>query len=156
MTAQRQDPAYRPAVGRAPQPRGPSYSMGRLASATMRFALLLGHQLPRPWGPGAEAQVLADSLDLVAHADRLGLDRAWVLEHHFLEEFSHASAPAVFLGAASQRSTRIRLGLAATPLPPGFGPAARIAESVATLDLLSGGRVDLGTAEGATAKCRGP
>lgn len=116
----------------------------------MRFALLLGHQLPRPWGPGAEAQVLADSLDLVAHADRLGLDRAWVLEHHFLEEFSHASAPAVFLGAASQRSTRIRLGLAATPLPPGFGPAARIAESVATLDLLSGGRVDLGTAEGAT------
>ena len=60
----------------------------------MRFALLLGHQLPRPWGPGAEAQVLADSLDLVAHADRLGIDRAWVLEHHFLEEFSHASAPA--------------------------------------------------------------
>ena len=116
----------------------------------MRFGLLLGHQLPRPWLPGAEGSVLAEGLELVGLADRLGLDRAWVLEHHFLEEFSHSSAPAVFLAAASQRAARIRLGLANTPLPPGFGPAARIAEQVATLDQLSGGRVDLGTAEATT------
>lgn len=116
----------------------------------MRFGLLLGHQLPRPWGPGAEARSLADGLSLIARAEELGLDRAWVLEHHFLEEFSHSSAPAVFLGAASQRTERIRLGLANTPLPPGFGPVVRVAEAVGTLDLLSGGRVDLGTAEGTT------
>ena len=116
----------------------------------MRFGLLLGHQLPRPWAPGADGGLLADALELVAHADRLGLDRVWVLEHHFLEEFSHSSAPAVFLAAASQRAPRIRLGLANTPLAPGFGPAARVAEQVATLDQLSGGRVDLGTAEPVT------
>jgi alkanesulfonate monooxygenase SsuD/methylene tetrahydromethanopterin reductase-like flavin-dependent oxidoreductase (luciferase family)/putative sterol carrier protein len=116
----------------------------------MRFGLLLGHQLPRPWAAGAEAAMLEDALELVALADRLGLDRVWVLEHHFLEEFSHSSAPAVFLAAASQRASRIRLGLANVPLPPGFGPAARVAEQVATLDLLTGGRVDLGTAEGMT------
>lgn len=116
----------------------------------MRFGLLLGHQLPRPWVAGAEIAMLEDALELVALADRLGLDRAWVLEHHFLEEFSHSSAPAVFLAAASQRAPRIRLGLANVPLPPGFGPAVRVAEQVATLDLLAGGRVDLGTAEGLT------
>ncbi len=116
----------------------------------MRFGLLLGHQLPRPWAPGAETALFEEGLELVALADRLGLDRAWVLEHHFLEEFSHSSAPALFLAAAAQRAPRIRLGLANTPLPPGFGPAARIAEQVATLDQLSGGRVDLGTAEAIT------
>jgi len=116
----------------------------------MRFGLLLGHQLPRPWTPDAERTVLENGLALVKLADEVGLDRAWVLEHHFLEEFSHSSAPAVFLAAASQRAPRIRLGLANVPLPPGFGPAARVAEQVATLDQLSGGRVDLGTAEGIT------
>lgn len=116
----------------------------------MRFGLLLGHQLPRPWAPGAERALFEEGLELVALADGLGLDRAWVLEHHFLEEFSHSSAPALFLAAASQRAPRIRLGLANTPLPPGFGPAARVAEQVATLDQISGGRVDLGTAEAIT------
>ncbi len=116
----------------------------------MRFGLLLGHQLPRPWAAGADGKLLDEGLELVALADRLGLDRAWVLEHHFLEEFSHSSAPAVFLAAASQRAPRIRLALANMLLPPGFGSAARVAEQVATLDQLSGGRVDLGTAEGVT------
>ncbi len=119
-----------------------------LVSGAMRFGLLLGHQMPRPWASGADGTLLEESLELVALADRLDLDRVWVLEQHFLEEFSHSSAPAVFLAAASQRASRIRLALANTPLPPGFGPAARVAEQVATLDQLSGGRVDLGTAEG--------
>src|SRR5205807_6398781 len=79
-------------------------------------------------------------------ADRLGYDYAWVVEHHFLEEYSHSSAPEVFLGAASQRTQRIRLGHGVVQLPTNH--PIRVAERVATLDLLSGGRVELGLGEG--------
>jgi alkanesulfonate monooxygenase SsuD/methylene tetrahydromethanopterin reductase-like flavin-dependent oxidoreductase (luciferase family) len=71
----------------------------------------------------------------------------WEVEHHFLEEYSHSSAPEVFLAAASQRTKRIRLGHGIVQLPLGFNHTARVAERAATLDLLSGGRVELGTGE---------
>jgi alkanesulfonate monooxygenase SsuD/methylene tetrahydromethanopterin reductase-like flavin-dependent oxidoreductase (luciferase family) len=71
----------------------------------------------------------------------------WEVEHHFLEEYSHSSAPEVFLGAASQRTKRIRLGHGIVQLPPAVNHPARIAERIATLDLVSGGRVDFGTGE---------
>ena len=82
-----------------------------------------------------------------AFADRLGYDYAWEVEHHFLEEYSHSSAPEVFLGAASQRTKRIRLGHGVVQLTT--NQPHRVAERVATLDLLSGGRVDLGMGEAA-------
>jgi alkanesulfonate monooxygenase SsuD/methylene tetrahydromethanopterin reductase-like flavin-dependent oxidoreductase (luciferase family) len=69
-----------------------------------------------------------------------------VVEHHFLEEYSHSSAPEVFLGAASQRTRRIRLGHGIVQLPTNH--PIRVAERVATLDLISGGRVELGLGEG--------
>src|SRR6478752_3592262 len=80
-------------------------------------------------------------------ADRLGYDFAWEVEHHFLEEYSHSSAPEVFLAAASQRTSRIRLGHGIVQLPQPFNHSARIAERIATLDLISDGRVDFGTGE---------
>src|SRR6185312_10007981 len=64
-----------------------------------------------------------------------------------LEEYSHSSAPEVFLAAASQRTERIRLGHGIVQVPPPVNHPARVAERIATLDLLSGGRVDLGTGE---------
>ena len=76
----------------------------------MKFGIFYEHQLPRPWGPKSEYQLLQDSLTQIELADRLGYDYAWEVEHHFLEEYSHSSAPEVFLGAASQRTKRIRLG----------------------------------------------
>ena len=66
-------------------------------------------------------------------ADRLGYDYAWEVEHHFLEEYSHSSAPEVFLGAASQRTKRIRLGHGVVQLTT--NQPHRVAERVATLDL---------------------
>ena len=80
-------------------------------------------------------------------ADRLGIDYVWEVEHHFLEEYSHSSAPEVFLGAVSQRTKRIRLGHGIVQLPVAFNHTARIAERVATLDLVSDGRVEFGTGE---------
>jgi alkanesulfonate monooxygenase SsuD/methylene tetrahydromethanopterin reductase-like flavin-dependent oxidoreductase (luciferase family) len=113
----------------------------------MRFGIFYEHQLPRPWEEGAEERLLNDALEQVELADRIGIDHLWEVEHHFLEEYSHSSAPEVFLAAASQRTRRIRLGHGIVQLPPGFNHPARVAERIATLDLLSGGRVDFGTGE---------
>ena len=76
----------------------------------MRFGVFYELQLPRPWNEGDEHQLFKDALDQVALADRLGFDYAWEVEHHFLDEYSHASAPEVFLGAAASRTKNIRLG----------------------------------------------
>jgi len=113
----------------------------------MRFGIFYEHQLPRPWGPDDEYQLLQDALEQVELADRLGIDYLWEVEHHFLEEYSHSSAPEVFLAAASQRTERIRLGHGIVQLPQQFNHTARVAERAATLDLLSNGRVELGTGE---------
>ena len=88
----------------------------------MKFGIFYEHQLPRPWEPGAELRLFQDALDQVELADRLGIDYAWEVEHHFLEEYSHSSAPEVFLAAASQRSRRIRLGHGIVLMPPGYNP----------------------------------
>jgi len=117
----------------------------------MKFGLFYEHQVPRPWSPEAERRVLLDALEQVALADTLGLEYVWEVEHHFLEEYSHSSAPEVFLAAASQRTTRIRLGHGISLMPPKYNHPARVAERIATLDLLSGGRVEWGTGESATA-----
>src|SRR6266545_4266450 len=77
----------------------------------MRFGIFYEHQLPRPWGPDDEHRLLKDALEQVELADQLGIDYLWLVEHHFLEEYSHSSAPEVFLAAASQRTSRVRLGL---------------------------------------------
>jgi alkanesulfonate monooxygenase SsuD/methylene tetrahydromethanopterin reductase-like flavin-dependent oxidoreductase (luciferase family)/putative sterol carrier protein len=113
----------------------------------MRFGIFYEHQLPRPWHEGAEEKLLNDALEQVELADKVGIDYVWEVEHHFLEEYSHSSAPEVFLAAASQRTSNIRLGHGIVQIPPGFNHPARVAERVATLDLVSGGRVEFGTGE---------
>src|ERR671916_2548483 len=117
----------------------------------MRFGLFYEHQEPRPWEEGSTERLLTNALDQVELADRLGFDYVWEVEHHFLEEYSHSSAPEVFLAAASQRTERIRLAHGIVQLPPPVNHPARVAERVATLDLISDGRVDLGTGESSSA-----
>jgi alkanesulfonate monooxygenase SsuD/methylene tetrahydromethanopterin reductase-like flavin-dependent oxidoreductase (luciferase family) len=116
----------------------------------VRFSILYEHQLPQPWEEGAEHRLLQEALEQVALADRLGFHAVWAVEHHFLEEYSHSSAPDVFLAACSQRTKDIRLGLANLPLPPGYQHPVRVAERAGTLDLVSDGRVELGTSETST------
>src|SRR5512141_737015 len=116
----------------------------------MKFGIFYEHQLPRPWNEGDEHRLFQEALDQVELADKLGIDYAWEVEHHFLEEYSHSSAPEVFLAAASQRTKRIRIGHGIKLMPPNYTSPARIAEEVATLDLVSKGRVDFGTGESAS------
>src|SRR5437867_3172527 len=114
----------------------------------MKFGIFYEHQLPRPWEAGVEYRLLQHSLDEIELADGLGYDYAWEVEHHFLEEYSHSSAPEVFLAAASQRTKNIRLGHGIVQLTTNH--PARVAERVSTLDLLSHGRVEFGMGEGSS------
>jgi len=113
----------------------------------VKFGLFYEHQLPRPWSEDAEERLFCDALDQIELADRLGIDYLWEVEHHFLEEYSHSSAPEVFLGACSQRTRRMRLGHGIMLMPPSYNHPARAAERIATLDLVSNGRIDWGTGE---------
>jgi alkanesulfonate monooxygenase SsuD/methylene tetrahydromethanopterin reductase-like flavin-dependent oxidoreductase (luciferase family) len=116
----------------------------------MRFGVFYELQLPRPWAEGDEHRLFTEALEQVVLADELGIDYAWEVEHHFLEEYSHSSAPEVFLAAAAARTQRIRLGHGIRQVISRYNHPARTAECVATLDLLSNGRVDFGIGEGAT------
>ena len=116
----------------------------------MQFGIFYEHQLPKPWSDDDEFCLLRDALTQVALADRLGFDYAWEVEHHFLDEYSHSSAPEVFLAAAAARTSRIRLGHGIRQVIPKYNHPARTAEGLATLDLISDGRVDFGIGEGAT------
>ena len=113
----------------------------------MKFGVFYEHQLPRPWEADSEHQLIQNALEQIELADALGIDYVWEVEHHFLEEYSHSSAPEVFLAAASQRTKRIRLGHGIVHTPPPFNHPARIAERISMLDLVSNGRLDFGTGE---------
>lgn len=114
----------------------------------MKFGIFYEFQIPRPWQAHTEYQLHQNALDQIELADQLGYDYAWEVEHHFLEEYSHSPAPEVFLGAATQRTKNIRL--AHGIIQHTTNHPARVAERVATLDLLSKGRVEFGMGEGNT------
>ncbi len=113
----------------------------------MKFGIFYEHQLPKPWGEGKELKLFQDALEQVELADRIGIDYAWEVEHHFLEEYSHSSAPEIFLAAASQRTKNIRLGHGIRQVITNYNHPVRTAECIATLDLVSNGRVEFGTGE---------
>ena len=78
----------------------------------MRFGIFFELSVPRPFSPMAEYTVYANALEQCRLADELGFDFVWAVEHHFLEEYSHCSAPEVFLTAVAAQTKRIRGGTA--------------------------------------------
>ena len=119
----------------------------------MKFGIFYEMQLPRPWGVDDERQLYQNALEQVEVADKCGYDYAWQVEHHFLEEYSHSPQPEVFLAAASQRTKNIRLGHGIIQLTTNH--PARVAEKVATLDLVSNGRVEFIVVGGLAATAHG-
>lgn len=116
----------------------------------MKFGLLYEHQLPRPWDNNAEHKLFHEALAQCELADRIGIDYIWEVEHHFLEEYAHSSAPEVFLAACAARTKRIRIGHGVVLAAPGYNHPARVAERIGTLDLIASGRVEWGTGESAS------
>jgi alkanesulfonate monooxygenase SsuD/methylene tetrahydromethanopterin reductase-like flavin-dependent oxidoreductase (luciferase family) len=116
----------------------------------VQFGIFFELSVPRPLGRADEARVYANALEQCRVADELGFDHVWAVEHHFLEEYSHCSAPEVFLAAAAASTTRIRIGHGAVVCVPEINHPVRVAERAAVLDLVSGGRLELGTARSST------
>ena len=118
----------------------------------MKFGLLYEMETPRPWHERSEYNVYWEALAQIELADRIGMDYVWEVEHHFLEEYSHSSAPEVFYGAVSQRTKNIRIAHGVRLLPFNFNNPIKVAEQAAVLDIMSNGRMELGTGRSTTAQ----
>lgn len=117
----------------------------RSAPPSMQFDLFFEVSLPPRLGL-SERRAYAETLAQIELADRLGFGCAWMVEHHFLRGYSHASKPELLLAAAAARTASIRLGHAVIPLP--LHHPVHVAERIATLDVLSGGRLEVGIGRG--------
>ena len=115
----------------------------------MRFSLIYEAQMADP-SPANERQVFADIVEQSLLAEELGFDVVWAVEHTALTHYAHMSAPETFLAYLAGRTTRIGLGHGVVCLPPLMNHPVKVAERIATLDILSGGRVHFGMGKGAT------
>jgi alkanesulfonate monooxygenase SsuD/methylene tetrahydromethanopterin reductase-like flavin-dependent oxidoreductase (luciferase family) len=116
----------------------------------VRFGIFFEMSTPRPFGAGIERQVYHNSLEQAREADELGFDWVWCVEHHFLEEYSHSSAPEVVLAAVAAQTHQIRVGHGAVVCVPEINHPVRVAERAAALDIISDGRLEFGTARSST------
>lgn len=116
----------------------------------MKFSLVYELQMPKPWGPNTERDTYMQALEQIKLADEMGFDIVWSVEHHFLTEYSHCSAPEVFLSAVAQHTKNIRIGHGVVLLPFNYNHPIRVAEKVAALDIMSNGRVEFGSGRSTT------
>lgn len=115
----------------------------------MKFSVLFEVQLA-DGTPAEEVQTFHEAVEQAVAAERYGFDRIWAVEHHSLKWFAHISAPEIFLTWVAARTSTIRVGHAVVCVPFAYNHPIRVAERVATLDILSEGRVDVGFGRGAT------
>ena len=108
----------------------------------MDIGLFYQIQVPKPWSTDSESKRYWEMLEEVTYAEEIGMTSVWFVEHHFRSEWSHSSAPDITLAAISQRTTKMRLGIAVVLVP--LHHPLNIASRMATLDVVSNGRVDLG------------
>jgi alkanesulfonate monooxygenase SsuD/methylene tetrahydromethanopterin reductase-like flavin-dependent oxidoreductase (luciferase family) len=116
----------------------------------VRFGIFFEMSTPRPFAAGVERQVYHHALEQARLADELGFDWVWAVEHHFLEEYSHCSSPEVVLAAVAAQTRRVRVGHGAVVCVPEMNHPIRVAERAAALDIISDGRLELGTARSST------
>src|SRR3989442_14625744 len=115
----------------------------------MKFSMIFEAQLAHPT-PERERQVIHDCVEQAVLGEEVGFDRVWAVEHHALKWYAHMSAPEIFLTFVAARTSRIRIGHGVVCLPFNYNHPIRVGERAAMLDILSGGRLDLGAGRGAT------
>lgn len=114
----------------------------------MKFDVFCEIQRAFPWAAGEdEASLLREVLEQAKAAEAAGFETWWQVEHHGSPQFSYSSAPEVILTAIAMSTTRLRVGHAGVLAPFRINAPLRVAERAATLDLLSGGRFELGLAK---------
>src|SRR5262245_64836728 len=116
----------------------------------MEFGIFFELSVPRPLAGGAERIVYENALEQVRLADALGFATVWAVEDHFLEEYWPCAAPEVFLTPCAMQTRRTRVGHGAVVCVPEMNHPVRVAERAAALDIVSGGRLELGTARSST------
>ena len=99
-------------------------------------------------GASAEHDRIMDEVAFIEAADKAGFKYTWASEHHFLTEYSHLSASESFLAFVAARTSNIHIGSGIFNITPPVNHPARIAERVAMLDHLSGGRFEFGHGPG--------
>jgi alkanesulfonate monooxygenase SsuD/methylene tetrahydromethanopterin reductase-like flavin-dependent oxidoreductase (luciferase family) len=117
----------------------------------MKFSMIFEAQVEHGT-PDVERQAIKNCVEQAVYAEEMGFDGVWAVEHHTLVEYSHMSAPEIFLTAVAAKTSRIRIGHAAVCMPFGYNHPARVAERAAMLDIISDGRLNLGAARGGTAQ----
>jgi alkanesulfonate monooxygenase SsuD/methylene tetrahydromethanopterin reductase-like flavin-dependent oxidoreductase (luciferase family) len=116
----------------------------------VEFGLFNSLYVPKDHPEITEASRLRDEIELVKAADRAGFKYTWATEHHFLDEYSHLSANEAFLGYLAAATERIHVGSGIFNITPPVSHPARVAEKVAVLDHLSGGRFEFGVGRGSS------
>jgi alkanesulfonate monooxygenase SsuD/methylene tetrahydromethanopterin reductase-like flavin-dependent oxidoreductase (luciferase family) len=124
---------------------------------TMKFGLLYEIEKSGLMDPATgrvdldlQQQVFDETIEQIKLADEVGFDHVWEVEHHFLGDFSFSSAPEIVLSAIARETKRIRIGHGVVLLPFKYNHPVRVAERIATLDILSGGRLEFGTGRSAS------
>jgi alkanesulfonate monooxygenase SsuD/methylene tetrahydromethanopterin reductase-like flavin-dependent oxidoreductase (luciferase family) len=113
------------------------------------FSMIFEAQTAEATRPG-ERTVLADCVEQAVLAEALGFDRIWAVEHHALGQYAHMSAPEIFLSYVAAKTSRIRIGHGVICAPFAYNHPVRVAERTSLLDILSGGRLDVGFGRGGT------
>jgi len=113
-------------------------------SDTMRIGLYIDLRNPLPWRR-PWSHYYEQTLERIERSEELGLDAAWLTEHHFFDD-GYLPQPLTFAAAIAARTRRIRIGTAV--MIAGLRPAVDMAEQAAVVDVLSGGRLELGLGAG--------
>jgi alkanesulfonate monooxygenase SsuD/methylene tetrahydromethanopterin reductase-like flavin-dependent oxidoreductase (luciferase family) len=116
----------------------------------MKFGLLYEIEVMRPWDERSHYNAFWEAIEQIKLAESVGFDYVWSVEHHFLDQFSLSSAPEVWLAAAAQHTSTIRIGHGVVLLPFGYNHPIRVAERAATMDIVTNGRLELGTGRSIT------
>jgi alkanesulfonate monooxygenase SsuD/methylene tetrahydromethanopterin reductase-like flavin-dependent oxidoreductase (luciferase family) len=98
----------------------------------------------------SEQRCFHEALEQAIYAEKMGFDTVWAVEHTALTQYAHMSAPETFLAFLAGRTTTLGIGHGVVCLPPAMNHPVKVAERIATLDILSNGRVHFGMGKGGT------
>lgn len=137
------------ALGGAAGGPGTTFVATATKGDAVKFSMIFEAQLAYPTRE-REHEVIRQCVEQAVLGEQMGFDRVWAVEHHALKWYAHMSAPEVFLPYVAAKTERIRIGHGVVCMPFGYNHPVRVAERAAMLDILSGGRLDLGSGRGAT------
>jgi len=114
------------------------------------FGLFYEIPVAAPWNPRSERDAYHQTIAQAVRGEQVGFSHFWTVEHHFLSEFSHCSAPEVLYGAIAAKTTTLRIGHGVRLLPFPYNHPVRAAEMAAMLDCVCDGRLEFGTGRSST------